>query len=57
MPITELKIGEEVKRNTTEGDYENECGVVIDIDLERGRARIQWEHNRTWYKISKLLYA
>lgn len=56
MPITNLQLGEEVKRDCT--DYlENECGTVIEINADRTRARIQWANNRTWYKISKLLYA
>lgn len=47
-----MKIGDTVKRNTTERGYQG-TGTVIEI--KDGRARVKWEDKRTWYAIARLI--
>jgi hypothetical protein len=43
------RIGQEVKRAT------NEPGTGVIINIVRQRAQVQWDENRTWYAIDKLI--
>lgn len=49
-----MKIGDRVKRNTTERGYQGE-GEIVEIDQSQGRARVKWEDKRTWYKLDRLM--
>lgn len=47
-----MKLGDIVERNTTELGYSGKKGTIIKI--ENGRAQVQWESNKTWYKLERL---
>lgn len=47
-----LSIGDSVERNTTEPGYAGKKGKILKIDGDR--AQVQWQSNKTWYKLSKL---
>ncbi|MBW4554190.1 MAG: hypothetical protein KME35_24270 [Aphanocapsa sp. GSE-SYN-MK-11-07L] len=48
------RIGQEVSRKTTEPHYQG-TGVIVKI--EGDRAQVQWDENKTWYALSKLIPA
>jgi hypothetical protein len=46
------RIGQEVRRNTNEPSYQG-SGIIINIVGQR--AQVQWDENKTWYAINKLI--
>jgi hypothetical protein len=46
-----LKIGDRVHRN----DDNTRIGTVIEINVDGYKARVNWGHNRTYFKISSLV--
>jgi hypothetical protein len=49
-----MKVGDRVRRNTNEPGYQG-TGYVLLVDTVLQRAKVQWETNKTWYKISNLI--
>jgi hypothetical protein len=47
-----MEIGDKVRRNTAERGYQGE-GYIVEID--GNRARVQWEANKTWYNMARLV--
>jgi hypothetical protein len=46
------RIGQEVKRATNESGYQG-TGVILKVEGQR--AQVQWDENRTWYALDKLI--
>lgn len=49
-----MNIGDTVKRDTNELGYQGK-GVIVEIDIVCNRARVQWETNKTWYNMERLV--
>jgi hypothetical protein len=52
--VNAMNIGDKVRRNTAERGYQG-IGYIVEIDNVCNRARIQWETNKTWYNMARLL--
>jgi hypothetical protein len=50
---TTSRIGEEVRRDTSDSYYQKETGIIIKIAGDRGQ--VQWDDKKTWYKLDKLI--
>ncbi len=47
------RIGEEVRRDTSDRSYQKETGIIIKTEGDRGQ--VQWDDKKTWYKLDKLI--
>jgi hypothetical protein len=47
------RIGEEVRRDTSDQHYQKDTGIIIRTEGDRGQ--VQWDDKKTWYKLDKLI--